>query len=228
MRSPVPRLVAFGVARPWATVVATLALLLVALGYAATHFAMTTDTAALISPEVPWRQQERAADAAFPQLSDAMLVIVDGATPELAESGAARLATAFADDHAHFRRVTRPDGGEWFAREGLLFGSVADVRASTGKLVEAQPLLGPLAADPSLRGVTTALGTVLDGVANRSTTLARVDAPMRALATASERVLAGQADVFLLATACSRAASARWLRRHGGWCWCSRCSTTAR
>ncbi len=196
MRSPVPRLVALGVARPWATLAAALALLLVALGYAATHFTMTTDTAALISPDVPWRQQERAADAAFPQLSDAMLVIVDGETPELAESGAARLAAAFAGDHTHFRRVTRPDGGEWFAREGLLFGSEADVRASTGALVEAQPLLGPLAADPSLRGVTTALSTVLDGVANGSTTLDRVDTPLRALSNASERVLAGEPAYF--------------------------------
>ncbi len=195
-RSPVPRLVALGVARPRAVLAAALALLLIALGYAATHFTMTTDTAALISPSVPWRQQERAADRAFPQLADAMLVIVDARTPELAEAGATWLATAFASDHAHFRRVTRPDGGEWFAREGLLFGSQEDVRASTGALVEAQPLLGPLAADPSVRGVTTALSTVLDGVVNGSTTLGRLDAPMRALSSAAEASLAGKPAHF--------------------------------
>ncbi len=196
MRSPVPRLVALGVARPWATLAAAMALLLVALGFAATHFSMTTDTEALIAPTVDWRRQELAKDKAFPQLADTMVVIVDGRTPELAESGAARLAAAFSSDHAHFRRVTRPDGGDWFAREGLLFGSREDVRASTAALVEAQPLLGPLAADPSLRGVTTSLSTVLDGVANGSTALDRVDAPMRALSRAAEASLAGKPAYF--------------------------------
>ncbi|MGI4730334.1 MAG: MMPL family transporter [Janthinobacterium lividum] len=204
MRSPVPRLVALGIALPWATLVAALALLVAAILFVAGHFTMTTDTAALISPQVDWRRQERAAEAAFPQLSDVMLVIVDGRTPELAEQGAAMLAARFATDHAHFRRVSRPDGGAFFGREGLLFGSGKDVAASTQALIEAQPLLGPLAADPSLRGVGTALGSVLDGVAAGQASLDKVAGPMRALAQASDRVLAG------------RPADFSWMRLFGG------------
>ncbi|WP_174279480.1 MMPL family transporter [Sphingomonas bacterium] len=196
MRSPIPRLVALGIARPWATSLAALALLAVAVLYAAGHFAMTTDTAELISPTVDWRRQERAAEAAFPQLSDVMLVIVDGRTPELAEQGAAALATRFAADAKQFRRVSRPDGGDFLGREGLLFGSREDVRRSTAALIDAQPLLGPLAADPSLRGVSTALGSVLDGVESGQASLGRIAAPMRALAQASTRVLAGRPADF--------------------------------
>ncbi len=193
---PVQRLVEASVARPWRTVLICGALALLALFVAIDRFAMTTDTGALISPNVPWRQQERAMEAAFPQLRDAMVIVIDGATPELAEQSAARLAVTLRQDRAHFRRVTRPDGGDFFAREGLLFGSREEVRQATSALIEAQPLLGPLAADPSLRGVTAVLGTVLDGVARGETTLARIDRPIRALAEAGERSLAGHPAFF--------------------------------
>ena len=196
MHNPVPRAVSAAVARPWATLIAALVLAAAAIVYTAGHFTMTTDTAALISPEVDWRQHERAMDDAFPQLRDSMLIVVDGATPELAEDGAARLAAALAQDSAHFRNVSRPDGGDFFAREGLLYGSTQDVREATAALIKAQPLLGPLAADPSLRGVTTAISAVLDGVDTGAARLADIDAPMRALADTSERVLAGKPAVF--------------------------------
>ena len=195
-RTPIPRLVDVSVRRPWAVLGLCGLLALIALAVAVGRFAMTTDTGALISADVPWRQQERAMETAFPQLRDNLLIVIDGATPELAEQATARLAGRLARDKAHFRIVSRPDGGDYFAREGLLFGSRDEVRRATAALVEAQPLLGPLAADPSLRGVTTVLGTVLDGVANGSATLARIDRPMRALADAGEQVLAGRPAFF--------------------------------
>jgi hopanoid biosynthesis associated RND transporter like protein HpnN len=192
----IPRLVAASIRRPWATVAAGLLLLAAALVIAAGHFSMTTDTGELISPDVDWRRNERAMKDAFPQLRDVMLVVVDGATPELAEDGAARLSAAIAADREHFRAVRRPDGGEWFAREGLLFGSQAEVRQATAALVEAQPLLGPLAADPSLRGVTGALTTALDGVDRGSASLGQLAAPMGSMAAALDAQAAGQPAFF--------------------------------
>jgi hopanoid biosynthesis associated RND transporter like protein HpnN len=192
----VPRAVAASIRRPWLTLVAALVLAAIAVIYTAGHFAMTTDTAALISPNVSWRQHERAFDDAFPQLRDSMVVVVDGKTPELAEHGADTLAQALAADHAHFRNVRRPDGGDFFNREGLLFSSPQQVRDATAALVKAQPLLGPLAADPSLRGIASAFSTMLDGVDNGSASLADIDAPMRALTATTNRVLAGEPAYF--------------------------------
>ena len=192
----IPRAVAASIRRPWMTLLAALVIALIAGAYAATHFAMTTDTEALISPKVEWRRQAAAMDAAFPQHTDVLLLVVDGRTPELAEDGAARLAATLAADPARFRRVQRPDGGPFFAREGLMFGSVESVRSSTAALVTAQPLLGPLAADPTLHGVTTALGSVLDGVERGDATLDKVDAPMRAMADSIDARLAGRPAFF--------------------------------
>jgi len=60
MRSPVPRIVDRSIARPWISLGIGLLLGLASILIAAARFEMTTDTAALISPNVPWRQQERA------------------------------------------------------------------------------------------------------------------------------------------------------------------------
>jgi hopanoid biosynthesis associated RND transporter like protein HpnN len=194
--SIVPRAVATSIARPFVTLLIALVVAAGALLFTSSHFAMTTDTAELISPTVDWRRHERAMDDAFPQLRDAMLVVIDGQTPELAEYGAAKLAAKFATDQEHFRAVRRPDGGDFLAREGLLFGSEGEVRETVAALVKAQPLLGPLAADPSLRGVAGAVSTMLDGVDAGQASLTDIRAPMQALADATNSSLAGKPTFF--------------------------------
>ncbi|MFA6124024.1 MMPL family transporter [Sphingomonas sp.] len=192
----IQQLVALGVRRPFMVLGLCLALVLGAALYAAGHFAMTTDTAALISPKIAWRQNEKAVETAFPQLSDVLLVVVDGKTPELAEAATAKLSAALAEDTRHFRTVQRPDGGAFFDREGLLFGSTASVKASTKALIDAQPLLGPLAGDPSLRGIAGAFSTMLSGVTNGDVPLSRIDRPMRTMAAALEASAAGKPAYF--------------------------------
>lgn len=190
------RLVALGVRAPLAVLGLCLALVAGAAVYAAGHFAMTTDTAALISPTIEWRKQEKAVEQAFPQLKDVLLVVVDGKTPELAEAATAKLTTALAADTKYFRSVQRPDGGAYFDREGLLFGSTADVRAATRALIDAQPLLGPLASDPSLRGVAGAFSTMLLGVERGDVPLARLARPTRTMADALDAAAAGKPAYF--------------------------------
>jgi hopanoid biosynthesis associated RND transporter like protein HpnN len=182
--------------RPWLTLAISLLLAAAALVYAATHFDMTSDTAKLISPKAEWRRHEQALDAAFPENGDTSVVVVDGATPEIAEKGAADLAAALEPQKKLFLSVRRPDGGAFFAREGLLFLSTAEVRSTADQLVSAQPFLGPMAADPSLRGVMTAVSTLADGVTQGSTDLASVDKPIRALADALQTLASGKSAFF--------------------------------
>ena len=194
--SPITWLVMLSCRFPAAIAALCLALCGAALYYAAHNFAMTTDTAALISPSVPWRQNNAKIDAAFPQNADTILVVVDGKTPELAEAGASRLTAALATHTDIVKGVTRPDGGAFFAKEGLLFKSVAEVKSTTDQLISAQPFLGPLAADPSLRGVTTSLSTLVTGVQQKQTTLAAIDGPLKSFADALESVGAGKPTWF--------------------------------
>jgi hopanoid biosynthesis associated RND transporter like protein HpnN len=194
--SPVARAVALSSRHP--VIVALLAALLCAgsVYFAAHHFKMTTKTEDLISPTVGYRQREAVMDAAFPQLANLILVVVDGKTPELAERAAARLAETLDADDKDFEGVRRPDGGDFFAREGLLYGSVEDVQKATDALVTAQPFLGELAYDPSLRGVMNVFSTTLLGVKSGESTLAQIGAPLGRLADTLEDVNAGRPAFF--------------------------------
>jgi hopanoid biosynthesis associated RND transporter like protein HpnN len=194
--APIAAAVKLGCDHPWLTVLVSLLLSAAAMWFIAGHFSMTSDTAQLISDKVDWRRHETAMAAAFPQNNDTAVVVVDGATPELAESGAAALAAKLAPQTRFFLSVRRPDGGPFFAKEGLLFLSTAQVLSTTDQLVSAQPFLGPMAADPSLRGVSSAVGILADGVTQGQTDLASVQKPIHALADALQKVAAGRPVFF--------------------------------
>ena len=160
--------------------------------YTANHFAMNTDSVTLTSANLPWRKQMARFDRLFPQRDNLILAVIDGATAERANGAADALAAKLAENKVLFPAVRRPDGGPFFERNGLLFLSEQEVRETTQKLVTAQPFLGALAADPSLRGVMDSLSTALMGIANGQAKLSDIDAPMVAFADTVEKVQRGQ------------------------------------
>lgn len=182
--------------RPLIVIAGAILLVASAATYVASHFEMTTDSSALIASDVDWRVNERRMDSAFPENGDAILIVVDGDTAELAEAAAARLTGRLAVDLRHFRHVSRPDGGPFFAQQGLLFETPHDVRAATARMIEAQPFLGPLAADPSLRGIANVLSTMLRGVESGEASLDRLNKPIAALADALATEAKGQPARF--------------------------------
>lgn len=192
------RAVSFSARRPIAIGLAVLLLVVGALAYSATHFDMTTDTGDLISADTDWRKDDAKVSEAFPQTADSIVVVIDGKTPELAEDAANRLTSSMSGDKANFVAVRRPDGGDYFDRNGLLFGSTADVQEAMQKLIDAQPLLGGLAYDPSLRGVAAALTTAANGAADdpADPSVARLTEPLVKLDAAISAKLAGKAGLF--------------------------------
>jgi hopanoid biosynthesis associated RND transporter like protein HpnN len=192
----VARLVGFSVDRAGAIALAGLVLAVLAAAYAATHFAMTTDTDKLISANLPFRQREAAYNKLFPEQGDQVVVVVDGQTPELAEQGAADLAAKLAAQPQMFPYVERPDATPFFQQNGLLFASLADVKSSMSQLITAQPFLGPLASDPSLRGLMTSLSTATQGVTTGEASLEKINKPIKALVEALGPLEAGKTSYF--------------------------------
>ncbi len=160
------------------------------------RFAMNTDTNALIDRSLPWRVRESAFNRLFHPEGDQVVVVVDGATPELAESAAAKITAGLAGRPDLFAYVMRPDGGAYFAREGLLFASADQVRSRMAALVSAQPFLGPLAADPSLRGLMSVLSTAAQGAGSGQGSLAELRSPISRLAASLEATMAGRPTPF--------------------------------
>jgi hopanoid biosynthesis associated RND transporter like protein HpnN len=149
--------------------------------YLVRDFSIDTDSSKLISDETPWRKRDAAFDAAFPQGQDQIVVVIDAPTPELAEAATASLAERLSKDKTLFRTVRRPDGGAFFDRNGLLFLPRDDLTSLMEHVIAGQPLLGSLAADPSLRGLMGALSLALEGVKRGDARLDDLAVPLQAI-----------------------------------------------
>ncbi|WP_225768922.1 MMPL family transporter [Inquilinus sp. Marseille-Q2685] len=128
------------------------------------RLSINTDTGTLLDPDLPWQQDNAALDKAFPQNVGLLAIVIDGQTPELAESAAVQLTKALAAEPSLFRTVRRPDGGPFFDQNGILFLSLKEVQQTANDIIAAQPLIGGLAADPTLRGLFGVLNLALQGV----------------------------------------------------------------
>ncbi|WP_052121015.1 MMPL family transporter [Inquilinus limosus] len=128
------------------------------------RLSINTDTGKLIDPNLPWQQDNTALDKAFPQNTGLLAIVIDGKTPELAESAAAQITQALKAEPSLFKTVRRPDGGPYFDKNGLLFLSEKELQQTADDIVAAQPLLGGLAADPTLRGLLNVVQLFLQGV----------------------------------------------------------------
>ena len=180
--------------RPWRVVLLALLLALLSALAVGSRFSMNTNTDALFPPDLPWRLTEERIAAAFPQRERVIAVVVDGETGDAADRAAAGLAGALEQRHDLFLAVERPDALPFFRRNALLFLDTDEVRQTTERIIAAQPLLGTLAADPSLRGLATALGLILQGIERGDATLSDLSAPLSALAPAAEAAAAGRTE----------------------------------
>src|SRR5438105_481386 len=190
--SIVERIVAFCARNAGLVVLLALIAGLVSAFYSATHFAMNSDPESLISSQTSWRKRNIAFDAEFPQLGNTIDIVIDGATPELAARGADELANELQKRPKLFHNVRRPGGGPFFAHEGLLFLPLRQLKETTAQLIAAQPFLGALASDPSLRGVVDSLATALEGVKRGRVELASLARPIAAFSDTIARTTEGK------------------------------------
>ena len=192
----IARVVRLSTRHAWVVIAAFLIAAVLAGDYVARHIAINTDSSKLLSSSLPWRQQEIKLNALFPQRTDLIVAVIDGTTPEAADEAANALAKALAPQTNLFRTVTRPDGGEFFARNGVLFLSVDDLRRNMDELIKAEPFLGTLALDPTLRGILGAISQSLEGVRLKKTTFEDIESAVSGIADALEKVEQGQHPAF--------------------------------
>ncbi len=156
------RLTAACTRRAWLVIGVSLLLTLAAGVFVATHFSINTNTDRLMPPGLPWVEREHAYQKAFPPKQ--MLAVIRAPTPELAADAANRLVSRLRGRAAQVRSVEQPQNDPFLLRAGLLFPPLAQVERTAGELGQARPLLGWLAADPTLRGVLqVAIGVARQG-----------------------------------------------------------------
>ncbi|MDE2579602.1 MAG: MMPL family transporter [Hyphomicrobiales bacterium] len=159
--------------------------------YATTRFAIDTDTAHLIAPDIGWRQDEIAYARAFPHLQALIVAVVDGPGPEATDGAAAALTRALSGKPA-IKSVWRPDANDYLAREGLLLLGKEQLQQTLAQLTGAKDMFAALAADPSLRGLLRAIGGAMEGAEKDRKAFEPMIGPIGKLADTVEASLAGR------------------------------------
>jgi hopanoid biosynthesis associated RND transporter like protein HpnN len=184
-------IVDFSRRRAISVVVASLALATLLAVYAAGHLSLNADMSNIVSSDAPFRKLDKEMDRAFPQRTDRLVVVIDALTAEQADSAARALLQQLGQRPDLFKSVQDPIGSEFFKREGLLFSSAKELSQIMEQLIRAQPMIGELASDPSVRGLFHALSLWLEGVAHGETTLHDLERPFTAISDSIESILRG-------------------------------------
>jgi uncharacterized protein len=194
VNSVIVRTVDFCARHQWLVISGAFLLAIAAAAYDVTRFSITTDVEALISQKLPWHERQLALSKAFPQ--QGISAVVTARTPEGAEQATNLLAQDLAKRRDLFRTVGRPDSGDFFERNGLLFQSLPDLKKSIGGLSQSKPLIAQLAADPSLRGVMKALSFAANGVLGGQIKLEQLVWPLSLAENTLNDVLSGKQTTF--------------------------------
>ncbi len=130
--------------------------------HAARTLRIDTRTEDLISSELDFQRNQIDYENRFPRAKSSLVAVIDAATPERAEQAADLIAADLTTRTDLFAEAYRPDGGEFFDRHGLLFLSAEELDRLSTRLADAQPFLGRLVADTTVRGLSDLLAEALD------------------------------------------------------------------
>lgn len=161
---------------PWSVLVAAILVTATCVVYTLYNFDVQTNTIDLLFHHSGVQKINQTLEQKFPSLRDRIIVIVDGDTPHIAERAASRLASRLKADREQFATVYIPGGGAFFRRNALLYLSQKNLSQLSRQLIRAEPLLGRVAQDPSLRGLFGILGQMLTH-SSPSTALAQKQLP---------------------------------------------------
>ena len=146
---------------PWLVILFFLATCGLSLWYTMENLTVNTNTADMISTDVPFQKNRIQLETAFPQDVSTILLLVEGKTPEDTKAAVERIGSALRADTANFKSVYLPDDGEFFARNGLLYLSPKELEDLAAQLANAQPFIGRIAEDNTLRGFLGIVGQAL-------------------------------------------------------------------
>ena len=140
------------ISHPWLVILLFLVACGVTLRYVMENLKVNTNTANIISTDVPFQKRRIELEQAFPQDISTILLLVEGPTPEETSAAIQRIGAQLRANTTEFKSVYIPDESEFFARNGLLYLSLEDLENLANQLAKAQPFIGRIAEDNTLRG----------------------------------------------------------------------------
>ncbi len=130
--------------------------------YTVKNLTLDTDPVHLLDPDLHFRKLQRDFFAAFPQLDDLIVVVVDQGSPAHRREAVHALAKLLEQQPSFFSSVYQPQQDIFFDKYGLLYFDVDELWRLDARLAKWEPFLGTLVHDPSLRGFFSILTMALE------------------------------------------------------------------
>ncbi|MDQ7090150.1 MAG: MMPL family transporter [Methylococcales bacterium] len=147
---------------PWVLLIFTCVLCGISLNYTLNNLGVNTNTAEMLSPDLPFQQNRKRMEAAFPFDAGAILLVVEALTPEETSQAADKLAKKLKSQSDHFNSVYIPTENDFFKRQALLYLETDELEALATKLTNAQPFIGHLAQNYHLQGLFSLINKALN------------------------------------------------------------------
>lgn len=151
---------------PWFIVLFAILLCAASSYYTYEHLTINTNTAEMLSPDLPFQQNQKKIDTAFPQDAYTTLFVIDGNSPEEAAQSATNILNLLRTKTDRFASAYIPTDNDFFRRQALLYLDVPDLENVAKQLTDAQPFIGFLAQNYSLGGLFDVISQALNETQN--------------------------------------------------------------
>ena len=147
---------------PWTLLLLSLLLSGATLHYTLKNLEINTNTAEMLSPDLPFQQNQAHFNQAFPEDTTTIIFVVEAETPEESSQAAGKLVEQLDQANDRFESVYIPTDNAFFRQQALLYLDQNDLDNFARKLTDAQPFIGHLAQNYHLEGLFGIIGQALN------------------------------------------------------------------
>jgi hypothetical protein len=147
---------------PWTLLLLSLSLCGATLYYTFENLEINTNTAEMLSPDLPFQQNQAHFNQAFPEDATTIIFAVEAKTPEETSLAAIKLAEQLNKADDRFDSAYIPTDNAFFRQQALLYLDQNDLNNFAKKLTDAQPFIGHLAQNYHLEGLFGIIGQALN------------------------------------------------------------------
>ncbi|MDP1970583.1 MAG: MMPL family transporter [Methylobacter sp.] len=147
---------------PWTLLFLSLLLCGTTLYYTINNLEINTNTAEMLSPDLPFQQNQAHFNQAFPEDATTIIFVVEAETPEESSQAAGKLVEQLDKADERFDSAYIPTDNAFFRQQALLYLDQNDLDNFAQKLTDAQPFIGHLAQNYHLEGLFGIIGQALN------------------------------------------------------------------
>ncbi|CAI3952188.1 Predicted exporter protein [Commensalibacter communis] len=196
MSAFIGRVVAFCSRHAWFVILFYIVLSITSSWVAYQNLEITTDTSKMFSSSMDWKKRSDQMSKDFPQREYLLVALFESKIPEEGELSAQALVNKLKNDKKHFYFVESLQNDPFLVRNGLLFLPTHLLDTTLNNIIQAQPFLSSLSADPSARGLFDTLGMVTLGVKEKQIDLTKFNDALNGFANILTQNAEGKIQPF--------------------------------